>query len=146
MRMDEISAVMMKRKDQTYLVDLCVEKAIDNVKYLGDVSHVDHHMMDLSHISNKLWKKFIEKQFGIICTNEVVKDMKEKIVSFTWLKQSRKIKTCTKIPPSKRRLCGGNGPRYNFSNVKSSNIMKKSKKYFLNCLNHDTQFNLKEDI
>ncbi|XP_039690068.1 transcription elongation factor B polypeptide 3 [Medicago truncatula] len=173
---------MMKRKDQTSLVDLCVEKAIDNVKYLGDVSHVDHHMlerilphctldqlmhiekasegMDLSPITDKLWKKFFEKQFGINCTNEVVKKMKEKRVSFTWLqlyeakvkkmaqaeneavdrlaqrykeedarKQSRKIKTCTIVPPNKRRFSGDNGPG---SNVKSSNIMKKSKKDFLN--------------
>ncbi|RHN38676.1 putative RNA polymerase II transcription factor SIII, subunit A [Medicago truncatula] len=74
-------------------------KAIDNVKYLGDVSHVDHHMlerilphctldqlmhiekstqgMDLSPITDQLWKKFFEKQFGINCTNEVVKKMKE---------------------------------------------------------------------
>jgi len=126
MRRDEISArkkpsssllllqrnpVMMKKKDQTSLVDLCVEKAIDNVKYLGDVSHVDHHMlekilphctldqlmhiekssegMDLSPITDKLWKKFFEKQFGINCTNEVVKKMKEKRVSFTWLKHTR---------------------------------------------------------
>jgi elongin-A len=177
MRRDEVSArkkpssslllfqgnpVKMKRKDQTPLVDLCVEKAIDNVKYLGDVSHVDHRMlerilphctldqlmhiekstqgMDLSPITDKLWKKFFEKQFGINCTNEVVKKMKEKRVSFTWLqlyeakvkkvaqaeneavdrlaqrykeedarKQSRKIKTCTKLPPSKRRFCGDNG-------------------------------------
>jgi len=197
MRKDEISArkkpssslllfqrnpVMMKRKDQTSLVDLCVENAIDNVKYLGDVSHVDHHLlertlphctldqlmhiekssegMDLSPITDKLWKKFFEKQFGINCTNEVVKKMKGKRVSFTWLqlyeakvkkmaqaeneavdrlaqrykeedarKQSRKIKTCTNVPPSKRRFCGDNGPG---SNVKSSNIMKKSKKDFLN--------------
>jgi hypothetical protein len=63
MRRDEVSArkkpssssslllfqrnpVMMKRKDQTPLVDLCVEKAIDNVKHLGDVSHVDHRMLE----------------------------------------------------------------------------------------------------
>jgi elongin-A len=199
MRRDEISArkkpssslllfqrnpVMMKRKDQTSMVDLCVEKAIDNVKYLGDVSHVDHHMlerilphctldqlmhiekstqgMDLSPITDKLWKKFFEKQFGENCTNEVVKKMKEKRVSFTWLqlyeakvkkmsqaeneavdrlaqrykqedarKQSRQIKTCTKLPPSTRRFCGDNGSGYNLS-VKSSNIMKKSKKDFLN--------------
>lgn len=201
MRRDEVSArkkpsssvllfqrnpVMMKRKDQTPLVDLCVEKAIDNVKYLGDVSHVDHHMlerilphctldqlmhiekstqgMDLSPITDQLWRKFFEKQFGINCTNEVVKKMKEKRVSFTWLqlyeakvkkvaqteneavdrlaqrykeedarKQSRKIKTCTKLPPSERRFCGDNGSGYNLS-VKSSNIMKKSKKDFLNSL------------
>jgi elongin-A len=199
MRRDEVSArkkpssslllfqgnpVKMKRKDQTPLVDLCVEKAIDNVKYLGDVSHVDHHMlerilphctldqlmhiekstqgMDLSPITDKLWKKFFDKQFGINCTNEVVKKMKEKRVSFTWLqlyeakvkkvaqaeneavdrlaqrykeedarKQSRKIKTCTKLPPSKRGFCGDNGSGYKLS-VKSSNIMKKSKKDFLN--------------
>ncbi|KEH17889.1 RNA polymerase II transcription factor SIII (elongin) subunit A [Medicago truncatula] len=183
MRRDEISArrkpsssvllfqrnpVMMKRKDQTPLVDLCVEKAIDNVKYLGDVSHVDHHMlerilphctleqlmhiektnkgMDLSPITDQLWKKFFEKQFGINCTNELyeakVKKMaraeNEAVDRLTKRykeedarKQSRQIKTCTKLPPSERRFCGDNGSGYNLS-VKSSNIMKKSKKDFLN--------------
>ncbi|KEH17893.1 RNA polymerase II transcription factor SIII (elongin) subunit A [Medicago truncatula] len=122
-------------------------KAIDNVKYLGDVSHVDHHMlerilphctleqlmhiekstqgMDLSPITDQLWKKFFEKQFGINCTNELyeakVKKMaraeNEAVDRLTQRykeedarKQSRQIKTCTKLPPSKRRFCGDDGP------------------------------------
>ena len=46
-------------------------------------------------------------------------------------KQSRQVRTCTKVPPSsKRRFWGDNGPGYNVSNVKS-NIMKKAKIEFL---------------
>lgn len=179
MRRDQISA----RKTPS-LVDLCVQTAIDNLRYLGNVGPVDHHLlerilphctldqlthienasegMDLSPVTDKLWKKFFEKQFGINCTNEIIRRMTEKRVSFRWSqlyeakgkemaqaeneaidrlreryknadakKQSRQVKTCTKLPPSsKRRFWGDNGPGYNVSNVKS-NIMKKSKIEFL---------------
>lgn len=166
------------------LVDLCVEKLIDNVRYLGNVGCVDQHLLerilphctreqlmhvekstkgrDLSPVTDKLWKKFYEKQYGIDSTNEVIKKMREKRVSFRWKqlyeakgkevaqaenealdrikqlykkedarKQSRQVRTCTKLPPSsKRRFWGDNGPGYNVSNVKS-NIMKKAKIEFL---------------
>ncbi|QCD78416.1 uncharacterized protein LOC114186966 [Vigna unguiculata] len=103
---------MMRRSDQICapkiptLVDLCVQTVIDNVRYLGDVGHVDQHLLerilphctvdqlmhvekstkgrDLSPITDKLWKRFFEKQFGINSTNEVMKRMKEKKVSFKW--------------------------------------------------------------
>ncbi|MCI14787.1 elongin-A, partial [Trifolium medium] len=103
----------MMRRDQTSvrkkpsLVDLCVQKAIDNVRYLGNVGPVDHHLLerilphctldqlmhvekaskgtDLSPVTDKLWKKFFEKQFGIDCTNEAIKRMSENRVSFRWL-------------------------------------------------------------
>jgi len=39
---------------------------------------------DLSPVTDKLWKKFFEKQFGTNSTNEVIKRMKEKKVSFRW--------------------------------------------------------------
>ncbi|KAK2441373.1 transcription elongation factor B polypeptide [Trifolium repens] len=105
--------VIMMRRDQTSvrkkpsLVDLCVQKAIDNVRYLGNVGPVDHHLLerilphctldqlmhvekaskgtDLSPVTDKLWKKFFEKQFGIDRTNEVIEIMSEKRVSFRWL-------------------------------------------------------------
>lgn len=41
--------------------------------------------MDLSPVTDKLWKKFFEKQFGINCTNEIIRRMTEKRVSFRWL-------------------------------------------------------------
>ncbi|XP_045824806.1 uncharacterized protein LOC123917190 [Trifolium pratense] len=100
----------MIRRDQTSapsLVDLCVQKAIDKVRYLGNVGPVDHHLLerilphctldqlmrvekaskgtDLSPVTDKLWKKFFEKQFGIDCTNEAIKNMSKKRVSFRWL-------------------------------------------------------------
>ncbi|WVY94592.1 hypothetical protein V8G54_033680 [Vigna mungo] len=108
-----ISGVMMRRRDEICapkiptLVDLCVQKVIDNVRYLGNVGYVDQHLLerilphctvdqlmhvekstkgrDLSPITDKLWKKFFEKQFGTNSTNEVVKRMKEKKVSFKWI-------------------------------------------------------------
>jgi len=47
-----ISGVMMRRSDQICapkiptLVDLCVQTVIDNVRYLGDVGHVDQHLLE----------------------------------------------------------------------------------------------------
>lgn len=181
MRRDPMCARKVPHKVPT-LVDICVQKLIDNVRYLGNVGYVDQHLLerilphctveqlmhvekstkgrDLSPVTDKLWKKFFEKQFGINNTNEVIKRMREKKVSFRWRqlyeakgkevaraenealdrikqlykkedarKQSRQVRTCTKLPPSsKKRFWGDNGA--NVSNVKS-NIMKKAKIEFL---------------
>ncbi|XP_027341332.1 LOW QUALITY PROTEIN: transcription elongation factor B polypeptide 3 [Abrus precatorius] len=102
MRRDQISA----RKMPT-LVDLCVQKVIDNIRYLGNVGCVDQHLLeqilphctldqlrhvekstegrDLTPVTDKLWKKFFEMQFGVNCTNEVIRRMREKRVSFKWM-------------------------------------------------------------
>lgn len=40
---------------------------------------------NLSPVTDKLWKKFFEKQFGTNSTDEVIKRMKEKRVSFRWM-------------------------------------------------------------
>ncbi|TXG55720.1 hypothetical protein EZV62_020976 [Acer yangbiense] len=88
------------------LVDLCVETAIDNVRYLGDVGETDLHLLDriLSHctfdqlmhvenstkgrdltpVTDKLWKKFYKKEFGEKSLNVVIERMKEKKVTFRW--------------------------------------------------------------
>ncbi|KAL3631538.1 hypothetical protein CASFOL_024522 [Castilleja foliolosa] len=88
------------------LVDLCVQLAIDNVRYLGDVGETDHHLLDrilshctldqlthiehstegvdLSPVTNKLWKKFYSVQFGVESTNAVMKKMKQRNATYTW--------------------------------------------------------------
>ncbi|KAL4566730.1 hypothetical protein LXL04_030853 [Taraxacum kok-saghyz] len=88
------------------LVDLCVQKAIDNVRYMGDVGETDQHRLerflphytveqlmhiedateerDLSPVTDNLWKNFYLLQFGAKATNVVIERMKEKRVSFKW--------------------------------------------------------------
>ncbi|RYR27470.1 hypothetical protein Ahy_B01g051501 isoform C [Arachis hypogaea] len=88
------------------LVDLCVQKIIDNIRYLGNVGCVDLHLLerilphctvdqlmhvekasegaDLSPVTDKLWKGFFEKQYGSNCSKEVMRRMREKKVSFKW--------------------------------------------------------------
>ncbi|KAK3184709.1 hypothetical protein Dsin_031995 [Dipteronia sinensis] len=88
------------------LVDLCVETAIDNVRYLGDVGETDLHLLDrilphctfdqLMHVENstkgrdltpvtdKLWKKFYKKEFGEKSLNVVIERMKARKVAFRW--------------------------------------------------------------
>ncbi|XP_019440697.1 PREDICTED: uncharacterized protein LOC109345894 isoform X1 [Lupinus angustifolius] len=89
------------------LVDLCVQKVIDNIRYLGNVGSVELYLLerilphctldqlmhvekasegsDLSPVTDKLWKRFFEKQFGTNCTNEVIRRMQAKRVSFKWM-------------------------------------------------------------
>lgn len=88
------------------LVDLCVQTAIDNVKYIGDVGETDFHLLerilshctaeqlmhienrtedkDLSPITNKLWKRFYESKFGEDHTKLVVNRLKQVNAPFTW--------------------------------------------------------------
>ncbi|XP_009802919.1 uncharacterized protein LOC107762669 [Nicotiana tabacum] len=88
------------------LVDLCVQTAIDNVRYLGDVGETDSHLLerilphcsleqlihvenstqgrDLSQVTDRLWKRFYQIQFGEKSTNQVVERMKQKKVTFKW--------------------------------------------------------------
>ncbi|GAU42678.1 hypothetical protein TSUD_131060, partial [Trifolium subterraneum] len=105
-----VISVVMMRRDQTSapsLVDLCVQKAIDNIRYLGNVGPVDHHLLerilphctidqlmhvekatkgtDLSPVTDKLWRKFYEKRFGIDATNLAINRMSKSRVSFRWL-------------------------------------------------------------
>uniref|UniRef100_A0A5B7CDH9 Transcription elongation factor B polypeptide 3 n=1 Tax=Davidia involucrata TaxID=16924 RepID=A0A5B7CDH9_DAVIN len=105
--------MMVKRKVPS-LVDICVQTAVDNVRYLGDVGETDIYLLervlphctveqlmhienstegrDLSQVTDKLWKKFYELQFGAKSTNLVAERMKQKKVTFKW-KQLFEAKT-----------------------------------------------------
>ncbi|WOL15503.1 transcription elongation factor B polypeptide 3 [Canna indica] len=88
------------------LVDLCVQTAIDNIRYMGDVGEVDLFLLkdilphcnidqlthienstkgrDLSPVTDDLWKRFYEQQFGEESANTVIKRMKQKRVVYKW--------------------------------------------------------------
>lgn len=88
------------------LVDLCVQVAIDNVRYIGNVGETDSHLLerilphctveqlmhienatagrDLSQVTDKLWKKFYEAQFGVQSVELLVKNMAKKKVTWAW--------------------------------------------------------------
>ena len=93
------------------LVELCIETAIDNRKYLGDVGDVDFKFLeqilshcskeqlmhiekrtkgrDLSPVTDKFWKRIFRQEFGSKATDELIqnaKKMKQKKISYTWLK------------------------------------------------------------
>ncbi|CAO2164257.1 unnamed protein product [Urochloa humidicola] len=80
------------------LVDICVQKAIDNLRILGNVDgiatellkrilphcmrpqleHIEKQtQMDLSDITDPLWRRFYRQQFGEDHTNLVIKRIKE---------------------------------------------------------------------
>ncbi|XP_022149769.1 transcription elongation factor B polypeptide 3 [Momordica charantia] len=98
---------MFRARKIPSLVDLCVNTAIDNLRFLGDVGETDIHLLerilphctldqlmhveksskgrDLTPVTDKLWKKFYERQFGKDSTNAVIARMQQKKVSFRWL-------------------------------------------------------------
>ncbi|KAH7571570.1 hypothetical protein ACOSP7_014239 [Xanthoceras sorbifolium] len=102
----DIGVPFLTMRKTPSLVDLCVETAIDNVRYIGDVGETDLHLLDrilphctcdqLMHVENctkgrdltpvtdKLWKKFYKKEFGEKSLNVVIERMKENKVAFRW--------------------------------------------------------------
>ncbi|KAL2466698.1 RNA polymerase II transcription factor SIII [Abeliophyllum distichum] len=101
-----LERIAMRMQRVPSLVDLCVQVAIDNVRYLGDVGETDFHLLerilphctldqlmhieectegtDLSPVTDKLWNKFYERQFGANNTNVVVERMRKNKVTFKW--------------------------------------------------------------
>ncbi|XP_004308816.1 PREDICTED: elongin-A-like [Fragaria vesca subsp. vesca] len=166
------------------LVELCIETAIDNRKYLGDVGDVDFKFLeqilshcskeqlmhiekrtkgrDLSPVTDKFWKRIFRQEFGSKATDELIqnieeaKKMKQKKISYTWLKlyqaklkkleeeenevgervkrlyekdgarkQSRQVRVCNKVEPSRKRKSNFGG---------QNQPMSKVRKRFQNCL------------
>ncbi|WCJ43514.1 hypothetical protein M5689_024248 [Euphorbia peplus] len=97
---------MRERMKAPSLVDLCVNVATENVRYLGDVGETDSHLLDrilpycsldqlmhveqctqgrdLSPITDKLWKRFYENQFGENNLKMALDRMTQHKVSFKW--------------------------------------------------------------
>ncbi|KAL5564349.1 hypothetical protein UlMin_027513 [Ulmus minor] len=95
---------MMMKLKAPCLVDLCVKTVIDNLRYLGDVGKTNLHLLNqilphciidhlervekgsqgryLSPVTDELWKKFYEKEFGVDSLNDTVKRMKHAKLSF----------------------------------------------------------------
>ncbi|KAL6840807.1 hypothetical protein ACP4OV_029333 [Aristida adscensionis] len=95
------------------LVELCVRTVIDNLRYVGSVDGVEMELlrrilphctldqltriesrteMDLSPVTDALWKRFYRQQFGEEHLNTVIRRMKNSPKSFTW-KELFKAKT-----------------------------------------------------
>ncbi|KAJ0262520.1 hypothetical protein HA466_0054330 [Hirschfeldia incana] len=161
------------------LVDLCVRLAIDNVRYIGYVGGVDFQLLekilqhcsleqlmhiedstqdtDLSPVTNELWKRFYEKQYGAKNLSFVMEKMERSKVNFKWrelyeaklkvveedekeavdrLKQryknedARKLSRQTKLcakAPPVKKPFWGNGGSSYNLSNVKSNIMKKAK-------------------
>ncbi|KAL5583508.1 hypothetical protein UlMin_015950 [Ulmus minor] len=150
---------MMKLKAPC-LVDLCVKTGIDNLRYPGDVGEMDLYLLDqilphcgidhleyvekgsqggdLSPVTDKMWKKFYRKEFGVESKTqgrtEKADEACEKITKLykkeDARKQSLQVRICTKVPPStKISFWGGSGLGYNVSS--ESKKMKKAKVEYL---------------
>ncbi|KAK8921127.1 hypothetical protein KSP39_PZI020294 [Platanthera zijinensis] len=96
----------MMSRNAPSLVKLCIGSVIANLRYVGNVGGIDLHLLqeilphctidqlmhieesteevDLSPVTNDLWKRFYEQQFGEDNTKLVIRRMKEKQVVFKW--------------------------------------------------------------
>ncbi|OEL24881.1 hypothetical protein BAE44_0014099, partial [Dichanthelium oligosanthes] len=95
------------KKKPRSLVDLCVQKAIDNLRYLGNVDGIEMRLlkrilphctlgqltriesrteMDLSPVTDPLWRRFYQREFGEEHANQVIKRMKgmPETAHYTW--------------------------------------------------------------
>ncbi|KAK3042412.1 hypothetical protein RJ639_000136, partial [Escallonia herrerae] len=85
------SDIILKTKVPS-LVDLTVQMAIDNIRYLGNVGETALHLLErilphctmeqLMHVESST--EVYELQFGAKSTNVVVERMKEKKIQFKW--------------------------------------------------------------
>ncbi|KAH9296425.1 hypothetical protein KI387_040013, partial [Taxus chinensis] len=88
------------------LLELCLQNAIDCIRYLGDVGETESDLLkvilvhctpeqlkfiedstegrDLSPVTDSIWLKFYERKFGEENANLVKKRMKQKGVCFKW--------------------------------------------------------------
>jgi len=89
------------------LLDMCVQKLIDNLRYVVRVDGIEMELlkrilphctleqltrienrteMDISPVTDSLWKRFYQREFGEEHTNMVIKRMKESggRVRYTW--------------------------------------------------------------
>ncbi|CAA2973902.1 transcription elongation factor B polypeptide 3 [Olea europaea subsp. europaea] len=139
----------MRKQGVPSLVDLCVQVAIDNVRYLGDVGETDFHLLErilphctldqLVHLENCTeinnvlpiahanGHKLLKADFAEITRVE----FRSWGCKISW-KQSQHVQVCTKIPPSSRkRTFYGGVNASNICNTKSG-LMKKAKLEVLN--------------
>ncbi|PIA62647.1 hypothetical protein AQUCO_00200573v1 [Aquilegia coerulea] len=108
---------MMFTRNIPTLVQLCVQTAIDNVRYLGDVGETDIDLLkdilphctvdqlmhiekstegrDLSPVTNNLWIKFFENEFGSKRFNEECAELKQGRRRPNWRKiYEKELKAC----------------------------------------------------
>ncbi|KAM5556086.1 hypothetical protein ABKV19_023796 [Rosa sericea] len=100
------TTITMEKGRLIRLNDHWVSIAIDNLDSFGDVGYLDFEFLDqvlphcskdqlihiekstkdvdLTPITNKLWKRFFEREFGGKATDEVIQKMKIKKMSFKW--------------------------------------------------------------
>ncbi|XP_068643786.1 elongin-A-like [Aristolochia californica] len=98
--------VQAVEKKAPSLLKLCIQTAIDNIRYMEDVGETDIHLLkeilphctadqlmhierssqgrDLTSVTDSLWKKFYQQHFGEESLNLVLKRMKQKQVVFKW--------------------------------------------------------------
>ncbi|KAG0470101.1 hypothetical protein HPP92_016801 [Vanilla planifolia] len=101
-----VRAKIVMGREVPSLVKLCIGSAIANLRYIGDVGALDMHLLkdilphctidqlmnieksaegvDLSPVTNDLWRKFYEKRFGDEHAKLVTRRMNQKQVVFKW--------------------------------------------------------------
>ncbi|THU51903.1 hypothetical protein C4D60_Mb06t35980 [Musa balbisiana] len=136
---------MESRRKVPTLVELCMDTAIANLRYIEDGR-------DLSPVTDDWWKRFYEQQFGVESANTVINRMKQKKIVFkNWRnrrncdqqfrellyeakqkeREEAKNRMAKKLKQSYAESQARIGPSNSLSNLKS-NLMKAAKLEFCN--------------
>ncbi|URE25492.1 hypothetical protein MUK42_20142 [Musa troglodytarum] len=116
------------------LLEIRVQKSL-----LFSSPHGDREGRDLSPVTDALWKRFYEQQFGVESANTVIKRMKQKKVVFKWRqlfeaktkeREEAQNKMGEKLKQRYAEAQARGGPS-SMSNAKG-NLMKKAKLEYLN--------------
>ncbi|EPS68581.1 hypothetical protein M569_06188, partial [Genlisea aurea] len=156
------------------LVDLCVQLAIDNIRFLGDVGVTEFHLLDrilshctpdqlmhienctedrdLSPVTDKLWKKFFKLQFGADSMNFVVEKMKQKNVNFSWRRlykaklQEREEATEKSLARIKKRYEEENAKKQSRQVQVCMKVPPSSKRSFYGGFSADSMYDTKSSL
>nr|XP_023889513.1 uncharacterized protein LOC112001567 [Quercus suber] len=143
---------------------LAPEKLIDKLTHAAHLKYVEKCLKskgrDLGPVTDKLWKKFYERKFGVQSANVVAQRMKERKVWYKWValyeaklkeaseKANRAIERVAKLYEKEKEhkqsrqvkvitVVSNNNKRLYTSeapNLIRGNLLKKARKEFLNCL------------
>ncbi|XP_047320364.1 uncharacterized protein LOC124924355 [Impatiens glandulifera] len=94
------------KKNPSSLINQCIKKVIDNLGYLGDVGDTEILLLDpilsqctiqqlihieestkgrdLSEITDEVWKRSYQTDFGVISASLVIERIHENNVSYKW--------------------------------------------------------------
>ncbi|KAI5006065.1 hypothetical protein ZWY2020_033308 [Hordeum vulgare] len=128
------------------LLELCFRSAVDNLRYMNSVDNLEMGLlkrilphctleqlthiesctqMDLTGVTDVLWKRFFQREFGEADMNVAIKRMKESGVRYKW-KKLFEAKT-EKQKQIEQRMSAGLRNKYEETNMKQQTLVDSTR-------------------